>query len=333
MRHLLRRILFYLFAAWAAITLNFVIPRLAPGDPAAVLLGNLQSRGIHVGAAYLKAIQAELGYNTSDPLPVQYLDYLNSLLHGNLGVAVTSSFEPVTNVIGRDIFWSLGLGLVSVTLSFALGCLVGIVVAWKRGSLLDTILSPLLNFLSAIPYFWMALLILYIFGFELRWFPLTGGYDELNVDPGWTLDFIASVIYHGILPALTIVIASVAGWMLTMRNSMITTLSEDYVLMAKAKGLHTSRIMFAYAARNAILPNVAGFAISLGFIVGGQLLTEMVFSYPGIGYSLLQAVQNQDYSLMQGIFLVVALGVLGANFLAELSYAFLDPRVRLERSA
>jgi peptide/nickel transport system permease protein len=190
-----------------------------------------------------------------------------------------------------------------------------------------------MTFVSAIPYFWMALLILYIFGFTLGWFPLSGGYDELNVDPGFTLDFIVSVIQHAILPALTIIIASLAGWMLTMRNSMITTLSEDYVLMARAKGLSSWYIMFAYAARNAILPNITNFALSIGFIVGGQLLTEMVFSYPGIGLALLNAVDGQDYALVQAIFLLVTLAVLGANFLADLLYSFLDPRVRLERGA
>lgn len=258
---------------------------------------------------------------------------MNELLHGNLGVSVTYYPVQVTQIVGQDILWTLGLVGVSVIFSFVLGSFIGIVIAWKRGSALDTTLAPLMTFVSAIPYFWMALLILYVFGFTLGWFPLSGGYDELNVDPGFSLDFIASVIQHAILPALTIIIASLAGWMLTMRNSMITTLSEDYVLMARAKGLSSWYIMFAYAARNAILPNITNFALSIGFIVGGQLLTEMVFSYPGIGLALLNAVDGQDYALVQGIFLPVTLAVLGANFLADLLYSFLDPRVRLERSA
>ncbi len=190
-----------------------------------------------------------------------------------------------------------------------------------------------MNFLSAIPYFWLALLSLYLFSYLLNWFPLSGGYDSANIDPGWTFDFISSVIQHAFLPALTLVVASLAGWMLTMRNSMITTLSEDYVLMAKAKGLSDRRVMFWYAARNAVLPNITGFAIAIGAIVGGQLLTEMVFSYPGIGYALLQAVNQQDYAMLQSIFLIITLAVLGANFLADMLYVFLDPRVRQERSA
>jgi peptide/nickel transport system permease protein len=190
-----------------------------------------------------------------------------------------------------------------------------------------------MNFLSAIPYFWLALLTLYLFSYSLSWFPLSGGYDSADIDPGWTFDFVGSVIQHAFLPALTLIISSLAGWMLTMRNSMITTLSEDYVSMARAKGLSEGRVMFWYAARNAVLPNITGFAIAIGAIVGGQLLTEMVFSYPGIGYALLQAVNQQDYAMVQSIFLIITLAVLGANFLADMLYAVLDPRVRQEMSA
>src|SRR2546429_5666797 len=148
----------------------------------------------------------------------------------------------------------------------------------------------------------MALGLVYIFGVILNWFPTDSGYDVYNVTPGWSMDFIGSVVQHGILPVTTLVIGSLAGWVLTMRNTMVTTLSEDYVLMAQAKGLPERRVMFHYAARNAILPNITGFALALGFVVSGSLVTEMVFSYPGIGFALLPAVQNSDYPLMQGTF-------------------------------
>src|SRR5260370_5110385 len=190
-----------------------------------------------------------------------------------------------------------------------------------------------MNLLSAIPYLWVVLIMVFIFSYLLRWVPLCGGYDSANIDPGWSFDFIGSVIQYAFLPALTLVISSLAGWMLTMRNSMITTLSEDYVLMAKAKGLSGGRVMFRYAARNAVLPNITCFAIAIGAIVGAQLLTGMVFSYPGIGYALLQAGYPQDYAMIQSIFLIITLAVLGANFLADMLYTFLDPRVRQERSA
>lgn len=177
----------------------------------------------------------------------------------------------------------------------------------------------------------LALVLLYVLGSQLNWFPIHGGYDTDNTSPGWNLDFILSAAQYAILPALTIIIGSLAGWMLGMRNAMVTTLAEDYVLMAEAKGLPTRKVMFSYAARNAVLPNVTAFALSLGFVVSGSLLTEIVFSYPGIGYDTLQAIDNLDYALLQGIFLVITVAVLGANFLADLLYVMLDPRVRTGR--
>ncbi|HEV2656762.1 MAG TPA: ABC transporter permease [Ktedonobacteraceae bacterium] len=332
MRHLMRHFLFYICAIWVAITLDFFIPRLAPGDPVAALVGKMSTKG-YVTPEMRQTFAALFGLDTSDPLWVQYFHYLGSLFHGNLGVSIQYFPTPVLTVIKQDIGWSIMLGGVAVVISFLVGCFLGMLVAWKRGTWLDTTLSPLMNFLSAIPYFWLALFMLYIFAYLLSWFPLSGGYDSASIDPGWTPDFIFSVLQYAFLPALTLVISSLAGWMLTMRNSMITSLSEDYVLMARAKGLSQRRVMFWYAARNAVLPNITGFAIAIGAIVGGQLLTEMVFSYPDIGYALLQAVNQQDYAMIQSVFLIITLAVLGANFLADICYAFLDPRVRIERSA
>jgi peptide/nickel transport system permease protein len=332
MRHVIRRILFYVCAVWVAITLDFFIPRLAPGDPVAAIVGKMSTKG-YITPEMQQTLSATFGLDTNDPIWLQYFKYLSNLFHGNLGNSIQYFPTPVAQIIGQDIWWSIMLGGVAVVIGFVFGCLLGIIVAWKRGTAVDTVLSPAMNFLSAIPYFWLALLTLYVFSYLLDWFPLSGGYDSANIDPGWTFDFISSVVQHAFLPALTLVAASLAGWMLTMRNAMITTLSEDYVLMAKAKGLSERRVMFWYAARNAVLPNITGFAIAIGTIVGGQLLTEMVFSYPGIGYALLQAVNQQDYAMIQSIFLIITLAVLGANFLADMLYAFLDPRVRQERSA
>lgn len=326
MRHLLRRIVFYLVALWAAVTLNFIIPRLAPGDPAAALIGRFQGR---IDPRALQALEIAFGISHASLL-TQYFQYLNNLLHGDLGLSITYFPTPVSTVIAQDLPWTLGLVGTAAIISFIIGTLLGIVIAWKRGSFLDSALPPIMTFISAIPYFWFALIILYVFGFVFGWFPLNGGYDT-TIDVGFTPDYLVSVLQHAFLPAVTIVVGSMAGWMLGMRNTMITTLSEDYVLMAKAKGLPERRVMLAYAARNAILPNVTGFALALGFVVGGALLTEIVFSYPGIGFALLQAVQNSDFALLQGIFLIIAIAVLAANFLADLIYVALDPRVRQER--
>jgi peptide/nickel transport system permease protein len=197
---------------------------------------------------------------------------------------------------------------------------------WKRGTWLDA-LVPATTFLAAIPYFWLALVLLYLLGSIVGAFPLSMGYDYTTTI-GWNGPFLASAVYHAVLPAASIVIASIAGWMLGMRNMMVSTMAEDYVLTAEAKGLRRSRIMLHYAARNAVLPSVAGFAIALGFVVSGAIATEVVFSYPGIGLTLLNAVNNADYPLLQGIFLVIALSVLAANFLVDLVYALIDPRTR-----
>ena len=331
MRHVIRRIGLYLVAIWAAVTLNFFLPRLAPGNPAEVVFFRLSQHGA-VSPATLKALELEFGIDTTDPLWVQYLGYLNNLLHGNLGVSINYFPSSVTEIIGRDIKWTLVLLSVSVILSFTLGTLLGILVAWKRGTLFDTLLSSVMTFFYSILYPWLALMAVYFLGFSLGWFPFADGYD-ITLTPGWNLYFLLSAAYHAILPALTLIVSTIAGWMLTMRNSMITTLSEDYILMARAKGLSTARVMLAYAARNAILPSVTGFAIALGAVVGGALLVEIVFSYPGIGYALYQAIQSQDYFLADGILLLVIVATVAMNLVVDLLYTTLDPRVRQERSA
>lgn len=250
-----------------------------------------------------------------------------NLLHGNFGVSLTFFPIPVIEVIRQDLPWTLVLVSVSVIISFVIGTFLGIFIAWKRGSFFDSVLPPITTIFSAVPYFWLALLLLYFLGFVLNLVPLSGGYDT-TLTPGISGDFIASAAQHALLPAITIVLGSLSGWVLGMRNTMITTMSEDYVLLAQAKGLPEWQVVFTYAARNAILPNITGFALALGFVVSGSLVTEMVFSYPGIGFALLQAVQNLDYPLMQGIFFFIAVAVLAANFLADLLNAVLDPRVR-----
>src|SRR5438132_3160115 len=232
MRHVIRRILFYICAIWVAITLDFFIPRLAPGDPVAALVGKMSMKG-YVTPEMQQTLSAMFGLDTHDPLWLQYFKYLGNLLHGNLGNSIQYFPTPVMKIIGQDIGWSVMLGGVAVVISFTLGCLFGIIAAWKRGTALDTVLSPMMNFLSAIPYFWLALITLYLFSYLLSWFPLSGGYDSANIDPGWSFAFISSVIQYAFLPALTLGISSLAGWMLTMCTAMIMQTLEDYVLMER----------------------------------------------------------------------------------------------------
>lgn len=329
MRRLIRRLGVYLLALWAAVTINFFLPRLAPGNPAQVVFDRLSQRG-PVSPATLAALEAEFGLHPNEPLWRQYLDYLGNLLHGNLGISTNYYPTPVTTIIAQDLPWTLALLSVSVVLSFALGTLLGIITAWRRGTVLDSVLSTVLMFFYSLLYPWLALLAVFFLGFSWGWFPFSDGYDVGTVTPGLNIPFILSAIQHAILPALTLIVSTVAGWMLTMRNSMVTTLSEDYILMARAKGLSTGRVMFGYAARNAILPSVTGLAIAVGAVVGGQLLVETVFSYPGIGYALFQAIQSQDYALANGILLLVIVATVIMNLIVDLVYVVLDPRVRQE---
>jgi peptide/nickel transport system permease protein len=324
MRYVLRRAGFFLVTLWAAVTLNFFLPRMMPGNPAVAMMGKFRGR---VSGQELAALETLFGANNSQSLPVQYVHYLGDIASGNWGTSLFYFPSPVSQVIRGAIFWTLGLVGVTTILAFALGTGVGIVAAWRRGGLLDSIAPPLLVITSAIPYFWVGMMFILVFGLKLQWLPWSGGAD-LTATPAWTPGYIGTVLQHAVLPALALLITTIGTWTLTMRNNMVTTLAEDYVRMARAKGLRPSRIMFDYAARNAVLPNLTGFAMSLGFIVGGAILIEYVFNYPGVGYMLLQAVENEDYPLMQGLFLLITVAVLVAILLADIATAIFDPRTR-----
>ena len=326
MRYFVQKIGFYLVALWAALTINFVIPRLLPGNPVDILLAKLQQRGGQVTPDTRKAYELLLGGDNSDPLIVQYWNYLVHVFHGDLGVSVSYFPAKVSDVIASSLPWTIALVGIATIIAAVIGVTLGSLVGWKPGTWLDS-LVPATTLLAAVPYFWLALILVYVFATTLHWFPSQGGYD-VTLDPSWSPEFIRSAIQYGFLPALTIVIASIGGWLLGMRNMMVSTLSEDYILTARSKGLSERRILRNYAARNAVLPSVAGFAISLGFIVSGSIVTEQVFSYPGIGSKLLSAVTNNDYALMQGIFLFITLAVLGANLVVDLLYGLIDPRTR-----
>lgn len=324
MRFLLRRFGFYLIAAWVSITINFFIPRLMVGDPVQLMFARFQGR---LDPSAMQSLRETFGFVQGPPLE-QYTTYLSNLLQGNLGISIGWFPVPVADVLSIGLAWTLRLVGVAAILAFVIGILLGIVAAWRRGRFIDNYVLPITNMLASFPYFWLAMLVLYFFALNLGWFPLSHGY-ALNLPVDWgSTPFVMSVIYHMILPATTIVLTSIGGWMLGMRNNMIGVLSEDYIVMAQAKGLSNRRVMFQYAARNALLPSITGFAMSLGFIVGGALLTEIVFSYPGMGFTLLTAVNSRDYPVMQGCFLFITLAVLAANLIADLVYVLLDPRVR-----
>lgn len=324
--HILRKLGFYLVALWAAVTLNFLIPRLLPGSPVDAVLAKLALRG-PVQPETRQAIEIMLGTDSESSLLQDYVRYIGNLLRGDFGISVTYFPTPVTEVIGQSLPWTLALVGIATTITFLLGITLGMVAGWRRGTWLDSLI-PSTTILQAVPYFWLALLFVYLFSVNLGWFPVSGGYDPTLVRPALDYPFLSNAIYHGFLPALTIVVSSLGGWLLGMRNMMVSTLSEDYILTAEAKGLAPRRVMLMYAARNAVLPSVSGFAISLGFVVSGSIVVETVFSYPGIGFTMLQAVNNNDYSLMQGLFLIITVSVLAANLVVDLLYGVIDPRTR-----
>ena len=323
MRFLLRRLGFYAVAAWVALTLNFFLPRLMPGDPATALFARFRGR---LGPEAMQALRETFGL-TQEPLWRQYLTYLGHALHGDFGISVAYFPTPVAQVIGTGLLWTIFLAGSAVIVSFAIGTLLGVAAAWWRRGWIDGLLPPALVFLGALPYFWLAMVALYVLGFTLDWFPLGHAYSD-DLTPSWSPAFIADVVGHAVLPVGSIVLATLGGWLLSMRNTMITILGSDYVNLARAKGLHPARVVLRYAARNALLPSITSFGMALGFVLGGSLLTEVVFSYPGQGYLLVQAVRSQDYPLMQGIFLVITLAVLGANWLVDAVCLWLDPRIR-----
>jgi peptide/nickel transport system permease protein len=326
MRMLARRLPFYAITFVIAITIDFFIPRLMPGN---ALDAVLAKAGSQMGSPQaLRALEKLYGVNNPAGLPTQYTQFWARLVHGDLGISTSSYPTPVTAVIGTALPWTVALVGVATVISFVLGTLIGVLVAWRRGSWLDNLL-PVTTFFQAAPYFFLAFLAIEVFSVKLGWFPYGLGQNQLDYQTGLAPSHVADVLDHALLPALTIVVASAAGWIVGMRNQMLSTMDEDYVLIAQAKGLPKRRVVW-YAARNAILPSVSGFSLAIGFVISGALLTEIVFAYPGLGFVLYQAVINHDAPLMQGIFLIITLAVLAANLLADFAYLVLDPRIRQE---
>lgn len=321
MTSLPRRLAIYALTAWAAITANFFLPRMMPGDPIQQLIGKLQGR---VTPEMIQAIKAQFGKGLNQPLLVQYWDYLGQLLHGNLGMSITLS-APVGQVISSQVWWTIGLIGFAAVVSFVIGTTLGVYFGWTRGSRADVAI-PVATFLQSVPFYFLGTIFIMIFAAKLHWFPIMGAYDP-SLTPGWNWAFISSVLRYAELPLAAIVLCSLAGWMLGMRNMMVTTISEDFILMAVAKGLPRRRVMWQ-AARNAVIPSVANLALTIGLLVSGSLLVEQIFNYPGVGNLLVNAVGNEDYPLLQGIFLVITFTVLIANFMADALYYVLDPRTR-----
>ncbi|HXW79642.1 MAG TPA: ABC transporter permease [Acidimicrobiales bacterium] len=324
MRFVVRRLGFFIVTLWAAVTLNFLLPRLMPGNPALAMMA--QYKG-HISGQALKALEVAFGVDTHQSWLSAYFHYFGDIFTGHFGVSIVFQMRSVSYEVLQALPWTLGLVGVTTVMAFMVGTLVGLAAGWKRGSKLDSVLPPVFVVTSAFPYFWVGLVAVWVFGYKLGWLPESGGYSA-NDQVGLDWHFIGDMLEHSVLPAFTLLVTTIGGWILTMRNTVITVLAEDYVRMARAKGLKPWTVMWGYAGRNAVLPNLTGFAMSLGFVVSGAILVEYVFNYPGLGWMLLDAVNSEDYALMQALFLLITVAVLLAILASDVLTAVLDPRTR-----
>lgn len=323
MSFILRRLAFYIAAFFTAATINFFIPRLMPGNPIDAMFARANSS---LPTEAREALIETFGF-ASGPLHLQFLDYMRSVFTWDLGFSI--KFYPLTvgQVLGHALPWTITLAGTASVLAFFSGSLLGVHAAWRRGSVLDTVASPGALALQSIPAVVVALTGLYVFGLLLAWFPTGFAFDP-QLDPGLTPTFLSSALYHAVMPVMSLAFVHIGGYLVTMRNNMIGQLGEDYVVMGTAKGLSDRRVMFNYAARNALLPSVTAFAITLGAVMGGSLVTEVVFNYPGLGHLLYLGIVARDYPLIQGQLLVMTLAMLSANLIVDLVYVLLDPRLR-----
>ena len=329
--YLLRRFLKALFTIFLVTSLTFFIVRLMPSSPIDVFIDQLITQ---YGMTYDEArnqAAALFSIDLDAPLYKQYLDYVVALLHGDLGVSIVSTGVPVTTIIAKFLPWTLfsvGTGLL---ISFTLGIVLGMIMAYRRETFLDHVLSAFASLMSSVPNYLIGIMLVVFLGVQLDLLPIQKMRGSLSpgVQPSLSLSFVRDVLFHAALPIVTYVLTSIGGWMLTMKSSTISTLEEDYVSVARARGLPDRRITTAYVGRNAALPLFTQLTIAIGFVVGGAILIEFVFVYQGIGLILLNAINQRDYTVMQGVFLVITTSVILSNLLADLLYSKLDPRISI----
>lgn len=326
-----RRVGVFLIIMWVAATLNFIMPRLAPVNPIREKLLQAVSFG-GAGKTDMERIVAsyEEKFGLNQPLWRQYLYYLGDLVRLDFGVSIANFPSRVVDIILRALPWTIGLLLLATLLAFGIGTLLGALIAWPRApGMLNVILAPLLT-MSAVPFYLLGLILVYFLAFTFKIFPLSGGYT-LGTMPHMSLDFLMDVVWHSILPALSIILASLGTWAIGMRGMMISGLEEDYITFAEAKGIKDRDIFLKYALRNALLPQTTALALSLGFIVSGAVLVEVVFGYPGVGTVLYRAIQTFDYFVIYGVVMILILAIGLATLIMDLLYPLLDPRISYQQ--
>jgi len=312
-----------------AFLLNFILPRLMPGDPVAAIVARLaQGMSNSTGMKDVYEQYAKL-FGTNQPMLTQFFLYVKNVVHGNFGASFSQFPRPVSDILGSAIWWTIGLQFPAIIVGWIIGNLLGALAAYlKKG--FDKVLMPISIFVSNLPAFGMAVILLVVFAVKLRWFPTSGGYG-FDLIPDFSWKFIWSVIVHYQLPFWSIVIIAIGGQAIGMRSMAIYELNADYVKYARFMGIKDNKIV-GYVFRNAMLPQITGLALSIGTMVGGALIAEIIFSYPGLGYTLLNAVMGQDYPLISAATLIVTFMVLIANFVIELIYGLIDPRIKAAQS-
>jgi len=324
--YFLRRIGMFFLVVFVAATFNFFIPRLAPGNPIGAITSRMAnaSTGIENGKEMFDAYRQRFGLD--QPIYVQYAKYMWNTVRFDFGQSLSAYPADVMDIIRPAVGWSMGLIGVSVLLTFAVGVTVGALLAWKGTPEMVRAILPITMIGGVLPYYLLAMLLLYVFAFTSHVLPMSGAFDS-GIPSELSWPYIATLLRHAVLPALSIILTSIGGFALTMRGLMVNTIGEDYMLLADAKGLPKWRILWWYAVRNAIPPQVTHLAIAMGYVVSGAILVEIVFSYPGLGYQLWQSIVNSDYTVIQAITLVLAVSVGLCVLIIDLIYPRLDPRV------
>lgn len=329
LNYLIRRLMVFFFTVWVAATLMFIIPRLAPGDPIAAMVARLtyQAGFVEDSNKIIEGWKERFGLN--DPVYVQYFRYMGNLLQGDLGYAMARFPSEVSLLIGRALPWTIGLVGVATAIFFIMGNLFGALLVWKKTPRLVKVMIPISMTFTSIPPLLAGLLLVYIFGFLFKIFPQGYAY-AYNLQPELTLEFIANVIHHGFLPAMAIVLVTFGYWALGMRGMMVTIEGEDYMILAQAKGLKPFYVLYRYMIRNAILPQMTALAVSIGTLVSGVVLVEVIFNYNGMGTLIYTAIREQDFNLIQGTSFILILTSALAVLIIDLSYPLIDPRISLE---
>ena len=325
--YILRRFALMLLVVFLAITINFLLPRTMPGDPVELQLAQMSAGGGQTGdiQATAAAMRARMGLDR--PLWRQYLLYLDNLSRFDLGVSVANYPERVVDTIRAGLPWTIGLLGIATLLSFSFGTLLGGLMAWPGAGQLTRVVGVPLIMLSAVPYFVLGVVLMAVFTIAWPIFPVAGAYP-FSFFPRADWATVETIAYHGVLPALSIVLASLGTWAIAMRGMLVGVLGEDYITLARAKGLSPRRIFLAYGLRNALLPQITHLALTLGHVVSGAILVEVIFAYPGIGYRLYQAIQAKDVFVIQGIVLLLSVSIAVATFVLDLIYPLIDPRIR-----